>query len=48
MIKFGGTKVLTIIGFALTLAGSLVSSVAGSKKTEETIARLVDKKLESN
>ena len=44
-MKIGVTKVLSVVGLVASLIGTVVSSVASDRKTNETIARLVDEKL---
>lgn len=40
--KINLTSVLTIAGMALTVGGSIVSAIAGQKKNNEELAKLVE------
>lgn len=44
-LKFSLTTVLNVVGIALTLGGSLLSSISGDRKAKEHIAELVKEEL---
>lgn len=47
MMKINKTLVLTLVGTALSLTGTLLSGVASEKKQKETITELVKEELKS-
>lgn len=48
MKKLNGNTVLRIAALALSVAGTIVTSIVHDKKTEETLKKLVEEKLGQN
>lgn len=47
-MKVNVVKIISIVGTAMTIAGSLMSSWSADKKAKETIAEMVKERLSKN
>lgn len=45
MKKIGGTKIIGILGLALSMASAIASSVASDRKMKDVVEKVVDEKL---